>query len=222
MKYAVVLCAVVVVLARVWSGVGQNPIPHRPPRGFVYPLGNNCNAPVEVTVFVDLICPESKQAWPAFKKVADYYNSGSAVQVSLETITFPLPYHRASFPAAQASYILRFLKGAASYMWFDYIFEHQSKYYNDAILNTKQSEIHTMLAKDIAASTGVAMSDILTHFEDLDSSREEEIVMWKYACSRTVSGTPFVFINGVRVDFWTSWTLDDWRRVIDPLLEPEI
>jgi protein-disulfide isomerase len=219
MKFTiVVVCVAFVVPSLVGIVVGQNPIPHRPPRGFVYPSSDNCNAPVEFTAFVDLICPDCKQAWPTFEKVAEYYNNGSTVQVSFETIIFPLPYHRAAFPAAQASYILRLLKGAAAYKWFDYIFDHQNKYYNGVILNTKQSEIYTMLAEDIAAATGVSKSDILAHFKESDPSREEAIVMWKYACFRTVSGTPTVFINGVMVDFSLSWTLDDWRQVIDPLL----
>ncbi|XP_022079227.1 uncharacterized protein LOC110973070 [Acanthaster planci] len=222
MKYAVVvLLAAVVVLGRVGSSVGQNPIPHRPPRGFVYPYSNNCNAPVEFKAFIDLSCPDCKQAWPTFQKVAAFYSNASISVLSFEAILFPLPFHRAAFPAAQASYILRLLREAAAYPWFDYIFEHQSKYYNGATLNLTQSEIDVMLAKDISSATGISMSDILTHFKDSDPSREEEIVMWKYACSMTVSGTPTVFVNGVRVDFSLTWTLDDWRKVIDPLLEPE-
>ncbi|XP_038073983.1 uncharacterized protein LOC119742039 [Patiria miniata] len=214
MKYmyvVLVLCAAVVVF-------GQAPIPHRPPRGFVYPASDPCKAPVEFKAFIDVSCPDCKAAWPTFQKVAEYYNNASTSLVAFEAIIFPLPFHRAAFPAAQATYILRNLKPTAIYTWFNYIFSHQSKYYNDAILNTSQSAVHMLLAEDIYAATSISKSEILTHFKDTDPSREEEIVMWKYGCTRTVSGTPTVFINGISVDFSLTWTLDDWRKVIDPLI----
>ncbi|XP_038073574.1 uncharacterized protein LOC119741761 [Patiria miniata] len=200
---------------------GQNPIPHRPPTGFVYPASDTCKALVEFKAFVDLACPHSKTAWPTFEQVAAYYNNATAALVAFETLIFPLPYHRAAFPAAQATYILTDMKSGVAYDWFHYIFNHQSKYYDGAILNFNQSEVHQMLAEDIYMATGVSKSDILTHFKDTDPSWEEEIVMWKYGCTRTVDGTPSAFINGVRVEFSPTWTLDDWRQVIDPLIYNE-
>ena len=42
---------------------------------------------------------------------------------------------------------------------------------------------------------------------------------WKYGASRGVTGTPTFLLNGVTVaDATPSWTLDDWTKVIDPLL----
>ena len=42
---------------------------------------------------------------------------------------------------------------------------------------------------------------------------------WKYGASRGVTGTPTFLLNGVAVaDATPSWTLDDWTKVIDPLL----
>ena len=34
----------------------------------------------------------------------------------------------------------------------------------------------------------------------------------------TVSGTPQFLVNGVGVGASSSWTVDDWKKVIDPLL----
>ena len=34
----------------------------------------------------------------------------------------------------------------------------------------------------------------------------------------TVSGTPQFLVNGVEVGASSSWTLDDWKKVINPLL----
>ena len=41
---------------------------------------------------------------------------------------------------------------------------------------------------------------------------------WKYGASRGVTGTPTFLLNGVVADATPSWTLDDWTKVIDPLL----
>lgn len=44
---------------------------------------------------------------------------------------------------------------------------------------------------------------------------------WKFACSKGVLGTPTFFVNGVFVNGDPSWTLADWRQVLDPLLQPQ-
>ena len=79
----------------------QIPLPKHP-LGFVY-HGGESSAPIHLTAFVDLTCPDSKQAWPTVKKVADMYGP-KAVQFTLQL--FPLPYHTNAFIAAQVS--LRF------------------------------------------------------------------------------------------------------------------
>ena len=45
----------------------QIPLPKRP-LGFVY-KGGEPSAPIHLTAFVDLTCPDSQQAWPTVKKV---------------------------------------------------------------------------------------------------------------------------------------------------------
>lgn len=79
----------------------QIPLPKHP-LGFVY-HGGESSAPIHLTAFVDLTCPDSKQAWPTVKKIADMYGP-KVVQFTLQL--FPLPYHTNAFIAAQVS--LRF------------------------------------------------------------------------------------------------------------------
>lgn len=76
----------------------QIPLPKRP-LGFVY-NGGEPSAPIHLTAFVDLTCPDSKQAWPTVKKVADMYGP-KVVRFTLQL--FPLPYHTNAFLAAQVS-----------------------------------------------------------------------------------------------------------------------
>lgn len=79
----------------------QIPLPKHP-LGFVY-HGGESSAPIHLTAFVDLTCPDCKQAWPTVKKIADMYGP-KVVQFTLQL--FPLPYHTNAFIAAQVS--LRF------------------------------------------------------------------------------------------------------------------
>ena len=38
--------------------------------------------------------------------------------------------------------------------------------------------------------------------------------MWKYACSKGVSGTPVAFVNGVKLDS-TPFTVEGWMDVLN-------
>ena len=74
----------------------QIPFPKRP-LGFVSG-GGEPTAPIHLSAFVDLTCPDCKQAWPTVKKVAALY--GPSV-LQFKVLLFPLPYHTNAFMAAQ-------------------------------------------------------------------------------------------------------------------------
>ena len=76
----------------------QIPLPKRP-LGFIY-AGGEPSAPIHLTAFVDLTCPDSQQAWPTVKKVADVYGP-ETIQFTVQL--FPLPYHTNAFMVAQVS-----------------------------------------------------------------------------------------------------------------------
>lgn len=86
----------------------QIPLPRRP-LGFIYKEGEP-SAPIHLTAFVDLTCPDSQEAWPTVKKVADMYGP-ETIQFTVQL--FPLPYHTNAFIAAQVSRIV--LNKANSY-----------------------------------------------------------------------------------------------------------
>ena len=51
-----------------------------------------------------------------------------------------------------------------------------------------------------------------------DSNLDEAArVAWKYACSRSVTGTPSFFVNGLPVAADATWTLAQWQELLDPL-----
>ena len=93
------LSAYLVVSAALLAVVeSQIPLPRRP-LGFVY-KGGDPSAPIHLTAFVDVTCPDSKQAWPTVKKIADMYGP-KVIQFTVQL--FPLPYHTNAFMAAQVS-----------------------------------------------------------------------------------------------------------------------
>lgn len=77
----------------------QIPLPKRP-LGFIY-KGGEPSAPIHLSAFVDLTCPDCQQAWPTVKKVVDMYGPHT-IQFTVQL--FPLPYHTNAFMAAQVSY----------------------------------------------------------------------------------------------------------------------
>ena len=91
-------CHLLLSAALISAVKSQIPLPKHP-LGFVYHRGQS-SAPIHLTAFVDLTCPDSKQAWPTVKKIADMY--GPKV-VQFTSQLFPLPYHTNAFIAAQVS-----------------------------------------------------------------------------------------------------------------------
>ena len=67
--------------------------------GFVYNSGE-ADAPVQLEAFVDLTCPDSRDAWFVFTRVADSY---APSKLRLTVHLFPLPYHRNAHIAATVS-----------------------------------------------------------------------------------------------------------------------
>lgn len=73
-------------------------IPHRP-LGYIYNNGS-MYAPVYIDVHMGPLCPDSAEALPTIKQVADFY---TRAMVKLTLHMFPLPYHRQSYFTATVS-----------------------------------------------------------------------------------------------------------------------
>lgn len=190
----------------------QIPLPKHP-LGFVYNVGES-SAPIHLEAFVDLTCPDSQQAWPTIKKVADMYGP-KTVQLTLQL--FPLPYHTNAFLAAQSVYAVQAYNSSLIISWMDVIFENQNQLYNFQTMDKNRYDVINIIA-DLGGKIDIdktVIKDGLTNTEYDEHTR----ISWKYGCSRTVSGTPFFFLNGVFVSQASAaWTVKDWKKLIDPLL----
>ncbi|XP_071491375.1 uncharacterized protein [Diadema antillarum] len=190
----------------------QAPIPPRPP-GFVYCAASG-DCPVVLEAFVDLICPDSKAAWPVYKEVANYYGN---VTLKFSALLFPLPYHRAAMMAAQGTFIADALNSATTFAWMDEVFSKQEALYDTTIFNQTQGYIVDTLSK-WAAAVGYSQTTFKEHLARSDPTQTLARTEFKYGGTRGVYGTPETFVNGIQVLSDPSWTLADWRKIIDPLL----
>ncbi|CAF0752921.1 unnamed protein product [Didymodactylos carnosus] len=168
-------------------------------------------------MYADLLCPDCQAAWPTILKVIDYY--GPNIQVLLHP--FPLPYHTNAFIAAQGLHVVSNVTNRdlnAIYLYATLIFQNQSTWYNRATIDMSTNEVVQSLATFVDKTQITTAAKFLAGLQD-DDINDQTRISWKYACSRNVASTPTFMINGVFVSADASWSLDDWKSVIDPMLD---
>ncbi|XP_072046736.1 uncharacterized protein [Amphiura filiformis] len=210
-KLAILTISLLVAMVNVTSA--QIPIPNRP-LGFQY--GSKGQSLIQLDAFMDLACPDSKRAFPTLKEVADHYG---VANLRLNVVMFPLPYHRSAWLTTQSTFIINGINSDATFKWMADFYAVQEKFFNSPTMNMSDTQIMSLIA-DVAGNV-VDRSTFLSKLL-VDEGDSDARTMWKYSCSRTISGTPQILVNGVGVDASLSWTLDDWMKVIDPLLGKKI
>jgi protein-disulfide isomerase len=173
-------------------------------------------ATIQLQVFLDLLCSDCKDAWPALKAVQAHYGD----KMGLTLHTFPLPYHRYAALAAQGGAFVATTRGPNAWAAYaDLLFsEHQDTFLNGATANVTADAVAERLGLLVQNALAIAATEFITcAYKDRtfdDASR----ISFKYGASRGIFGTPSFLVNDVRVDGQSTWTLKDWRRVLDPLL----
>ncbi|XP_048750376.2 uncharacterized protein LOC125662244 [Ostrea edulis] len=191
----------------------QVPIPKRK-LGYVFGEVKGLTA-VNVDAFMGPLCPDSKQTFPTLLQLASHYGPGV---LTLRMHMFPLPYHRNSFLVAMGSEIVNqaFNSTLGVYNWTGTIYEKIDSLSNTATKSMSEIQVISMLS-DIAAGLGIHKTTFIQKMAD-PMIDEDARVEWKYTCTRGISGTPMFTVNDVIVQADASWSLDDWKKVIDPLL----
>eukprot|EP01134_Creolimax_fragrantissima_P006434 CFRG6434T1 len=185
----------------------QQPIP-RTPDGVRYT--GDSSAPVQLEIFIDPLCPDSRDAWPIMKDVVAKYASDSSLVVHL----FPLPYHRYSFAASQVAASLTRSPKLFT-MWIETVFAYQEHFWNDATQYLTTDQVNKKLS-NLGPASGLAEASVL----DALLTRRYDMELrtsWKYGCSRGVTGTPVYLVNGVNVNPKDN-NVAAWSAVIEPLL----
>jgi len=205
------LLAFVVLLVGVES---QIPIPNRYD-GFSV---GSTDSPILFEAFFDLLCPDCAQAWPNIMDVVNYYDApGKETKMRFTMHTFPLPYHHNAFYAAQGAHAVNAVKPSAFWMYVDSMFSGQAAFWDGATFNQAASLVQSNLADFVASQSIISRNDFLNGLNNA-TLNDNTRISWKYGCSRGVAWTPAFFVNGISVVADPTWTVADWRILLDPLL----
>ncbi|CAF0807474.1 unnamed protein product [Adineta ricciae] len=204
--------SVVLLLALTFVS-GQVPIPSRPDG---WGVGGPADAHAVIEMFLDPLCPDCKASWPTVLQVIQAYGT----RIHFRIHTFPLPYHTNSFVVSQGLHVIANATSRNSDAIFKTataIFQNQQTWYNDATKSMTMPEVVNSLATFVAQLGFITKDKFLAGMAS-DDLNDETRISWKYACSRGVVGTPTFLINGVATGADASWSLNDWKSVIDPIL----
>ena len=142
-----VLSLLLVLCSLAYLSSAQVPIPQRPD-GYALSPDAPATAPVVLEAFFDLLCPDSKSAWPTVKQVLSAYPT----QLYFLLHTFPLPYHTWAFIANNGAHVIDHLTNhnlTAVRAYTDLLFNIQDQYYNAATVSMSMADIFQKLAEDV-------------------------------------------------------------------------
>lgn len=134
---------------------------------------------------------------------------------------FPLPFHTASFYASWVPRMILALNSTGGNdgvkAWSDWLFNGgQENLWNAQIANMTLTQVQQYIAQTASSVSGVPYSSLMNLFQD-STTNEAARIGWKYGCTRGVSGTPTVLVNGLDVGADSTWTLQNWEAILDPL-----
>ncbi|RLN49194.1 hypothetical protein BBJ29_003705 [Phytophthora kernoviae] len=197
----------------------QVPIPGEPP-GFTIGQGSG-SAGVQLETYIDLLCPYSKTAYAGVKALASHYKPD---ELRVKAILFPLPFHQYGFTTAESVFTITSALGDDQFApWLEVVYENQESFWNEATKDRSAAQVTNDL-KDLAQKKFSGLTDKqweegMTGYGGTKAD-EHTRVAWKYACTRTITGTPQYTLNGVHFEEAdSSWGLEDWIKAIDPLVQ---
>lgn len=171
-----ILSVLLVLCVFAYLATAQVPIPSRPD-GYALSLTAPATAPVVLEAFFDLLCPDSKAAWPTIKQLLSHYSTSLYFLLH----TFPLPYHTWSFIANNGAHVIDALSGGnltAVRAYTDLMFDIQESYYNAATQSMSSADIYKKLASDVKGVYGDS-ADFLKQLSTNGDINEETRISWK-------------------------------------------
>eukprot|EP01138_Halocafeteria_seosinensis_P014013 gb/GECG01014309.1/.p1 GENE.gb/GECG01014309.1/~~gb/GECG01014309.1/.p1 ORF type:complete len:217 (+),score=18.75 gb/GECG01014309.1/:1-651(+) len=180
-----------------------------------FPMGN-ADAPLLLEAFYDFMCPDSKASWPALKQTLMTFGP-SKIRFYLHV--FPLPYHHNSFIANQGGLVAETLGGSVQYTynWMEAVYAHQDEFGNDETANMTMNDVIEKFGQLASSSLGVSQSDFVDGLNNRTLNLDTR-TSWKYACSRSVTGTPSFLLNGVQAPAESTWTVQQWKQFLSQYL----
>jgi len=176
-------------------------------------MGGTLEAPIVLDLFIDLLCPDSRQTWPVMKEVSQHYGNNLHLRVH----TFPLPFHTWSFLINQGAGVVAANNISNIFTYMDLAFANQDNFGNGITSNQGSSSVIKSAGDMVEAAGIMAANQFVNGLNDPNFDWNQR-VSWKFGCSKAVLGTPTYFINGVYVEALSTWSTSDWESVLDSLL----
>ena len=132
-------------------------------------------------------------------------------------VGFPLPYIRGSYKAAVGFQVIG--SQMAPFDFVDLMFEYRRNIKSYA-KTVNDDQLVNYIANLTSTYLNVDHEDFVINMNAKVMDRKAR-ADWKYACSLGTYGTPTTYVNGEFFgdDSIAGYTLDDWKKVLDPLVE---
>ena len=188
------------------------PIPQRP-SGFT--LGDPA-AQITIDAFVDIQCPHSRKAWPTLLAVLEHYKD-APLSITVHLIT--LSNHRQAWDMSLGLFALAEGDAQKFFDFASFLYQQQDQFYNTPFRHKTHDDLRRLVCDFAEQHAKVDRDKFLNRMDDHDIYIAARTPI-RFAATRAVWATPTLFINNAdKVPVDQESSLDDWRAVIDPLID---
>jgi protein-disulfide isomerase len=186
---------------------------------------------VELEVFIDFACPFSKRIYDRLTTlVVPHYEQASPCKLKVVFQQVPQPWHPQSTLLHEAALAAWIIGGTSEVYQKAYraILDAREQFVDAETYDKTRTQIYQELAKVVCPACGLDESKFLDVLK-LDTSNGQrnsgngttQALKWyaKMHRQRTVHVTPTCAINGILLDTSSSWGLEDWNKLLDPVVD---
>ncbi|KAK9824066.1 hypothetical protein WJX72_007503 [[Myrmecia] bisecta] len=198
------------------------PLPNRP---LGHTLGSR-GASVNLAAYLDYVCPYSAKAYVTLRKVVvpHYADKGFSFTFYHQV----QPWHPQSTLTHEAGLAVAKLGGNDAFWHFsDVLMDRQEEFFDVNIINKTRPQIAAELAALAQGAAGVPKQDVehLLSLANIEGAKNPasniaDELKWEIKAARLlgIHVSPTTTLNGLLVETSSSWGLEQWRDLLDPLL----
>lgn len=188
------------------------PVPNRP-SGVRY---GPADAQINIEIFLDMTCPDCATEFNRVKQILAAYPT----QVNVVYHFFELPSHTWSYLLARSVFAVMKESEELGKKMLDGLLGNgdQSLFYPTTQKDNGEQKVYEAAKQYAVKQTGISASTFELNYDDLDVIMATRIE-FKYSLIRDLPGTPTVYVNGVVTSLNEESTIDDWKDLINSLLQ---
>lgn len=174
------------------------------------------SAPINIEIFVDITCPACASAYSTIQKIIEAYPT----QINIVYHFFDIPSHTWSYLLTRTIFACDKESKDFSKAMLDGLFGkfEQIQFYPATLKKFGEDEVKERAFQYAVQKTGIDRKTLELNYDDsevVQIAREE----FKYSFIKNLEETPTVYVNGVRSDLYASASVQDWKDLIDSLLD---